>query len=402
MAAHARLGPSDSARWLSCPGSINFTKNYPNDSSAFAALGTVAHGVREECLDLGFDAYDFTGQTRYADGLKFEVTEEMADHLQPGIDEIRQFDGQLFVEKRLDLGRWMPGQFGTLDAGVAGQKLIVISDLKYGEGVAVSPVENTQQMIYALGFWDQIAKHITDAKEFLIIIDQPRNAAGGGYWSISLDELLAFGEQLAVKAKLTEDPCAPLVPSSYGCQWCPAANLPGRLGGCPAHHEWLANTIDMKFGDLDEMDALGLDWQPPSIESLTPERRAHIVRQKSMIEKWLDKLHADELATRIAHGPSNGLKAVAGRRPPQKWREESTAEAYLEQRIKDREKIFTRKLISPSQGEKLLGFKKDEHFPSALVDRGEPKPVLVPESDKRPPLLTVDQRFDNETDELEM
>ena len=106
----------------------------------------------------------------------------MADALQPGIDQILEYSGKMFVEERLDLGRWMPGQFGTLDCGIAGEELIVISDLKYGSGVPVQAVKNTQQMIYALGFWDQFARHITDAKQFLIIIDQPRNAGGGGEW----------------------------------------------------------------------------------------------------------------------------------------------------------------------------------------------------------------------------
>jgi hypothetical protein len=387
---------------LTCPGSINFTKDYPRDTgnNGFADLGTFAHSIREQCLEFGFDAYDFIGHKGTINGVTYECDDEMAGHLQPGIDEIRSFEGQLFIEKRIDLGRWMPGQFGTLDAGVAGKRLIFISDLKYGEGVPVQAVDNTQQMIYALGFWDQIARHITDATKFLIAIDQPRHSEGGGYWPVTLDQLLAFGEELAVKAKLTEDPDAPLIPSDKGCLWCPAANMPGRHGGCPAHHQWMADNIDLRFEDLDELESLGVDWQPPKLTNLTPERRAHIVRAKSQIEKWLEKLHADELATRIAHGPSNGLKAVAGRRPPQKWRDDATAEAYLAQRVDDPEKIFTRKLISPSQGEKMLGFKKDNHFPSALVDRGTPKPVLVPEADKRSPLQSVDDKFDDEDDDL--
>lgn len=400
MAGHARLSPSDSARWLTCPGSINFTSGIrENRSSEFAALGTCAHMIREECLELGFDAYDFVGQKRTADGFTFDIDEEMAEHLQPGIDEIRAFDGELSVEKRINLGRWMPGQFGTLDAGVAGKKLIVISDLKYGEGVAVDAVENTQQMIYALGFWDQIARHVTDATNFLIIIDQPRNSAGGGYWPVTLDDLLKFGAELEKKALLTQAADAPLIASSKGCSWCPAANVLGRPGGCPANHQWMADQIDLKFESLDEHEEIGVDWTPPAFHLLTPERRAQIVRQKSAIEKWLERLHADELATRIANGPAYGLKAVSGRRPPQKWRDPVVAEAFLEQKLKDREKIFTKRLISPSQGESILGLTKDQHFPSALVDRGEPKPVLVPEADKRPPLRTVDQLFD-ESDDL--
>lgn len=402
-----RRRPSDAARWTRCPGSLAFTQNYPNTSTSFADEGTVAHWVREECLNLGFDAYDYIGAQMKLNGVTWTVDHEMADNLQFGIDELRSFEGKLFVEQHIDttalVGLDADGkpQGGTLDAIVVGEKLWIQSDLKYGAGQPVQAVDNDQQLVYLHSFWHTVGRHISDAKDFLIIIDQPRHAAGGGYWPVTLDQLLEYGDSLKRCAKATEKPNAPLIPGEKQCLFCPAANVPGRPGGCPAHHEANAKLIDMKFEDLDEMEELGLDWQPPALETLSAERRAHIVRQKSSIEKWLEKLHADELATRISSGPAHGLKAVAGRRPAQKWRDDRTAEAYLEQQVKNREKIFTQKLISPSQSEKLLGLKKDQRLPSALVDRGEPKPVLVPEADKRPPLLTVDQRFDDETDETD-
>ncbi len=328
----------------------------------------------------------------------------MAQHLQPGIDEIRGFDGELFVERRVDTTQWVglgpdgKRQGGTLDAGVAGKKLIVLSDLKFGMGRPVQAVDNDQQQLYALSFWEQIARHLTSATDFLIIIDQPRNSAGGGSWHVTLKQLQEYGEFLRERARATNVENAPLVPGHKQCEWCPAANVPGRAGGCPAHHEWIADIIHLKFEALDEMDELGADWTPPSYHRLTPERRSHIVRQKSAIERWLSRLHADELAARITGGPSCGLKAVYGRRPPQKWRDPVTAEAFLEQKINDRDKLFIRKLISPTQGEKLAGYKKGQHFPAALVDRGEPKPVLAPEADSRPAIRTVDEMFDDEDD----
>lgn len=391
MAAHARLGPSDSARWLQCPGSINFTKHYPNESTDAADEGSAAHWVREQCLNFGFDAYDFIGMTVTFNGKKWVVDDDMADALQPGIDQILEYSGKMFVEERLDLGRWMPGQFGTLDCGIAGEELIVISDLKYGSGVPVQAVKNTQQMIYALGFWDQFARHITDAKQFLIIIDQPRNAGGGGEWLVTLDELLEFGKTLKIKAAATLEDGAPLLPSEKACLWCPAANIPGRAGGCPAHAEWLAGKIDMDFEALDNCALLGIPWQPPIVSALTPERLIEISLAKSSIEKWLEYCHAQALQHLMNHGPLGGYKAVSGRRPPRKWRDTGAAEAFMRQMLPSKSP-FNPKLKTPAQAEKEVS--KTYEIPTAFVERGQAKPTMVPVEDARPALWTVEDEFD--------
>lgn len=400
---HSELSPSDSARWSRCPGSINFTRQLrdEDDSSIFSAEGTVVHTVREQCLSLGFDAYDFIGRSFTEDGFTFTVDEDMADNVQPGVDEIREYEGQLFVEKWVNTTKWLGkdsrgnDQGGSMDAGIAGEKLIVISDLKYGMGVAVQAVGNTQQVLYALAFWEQYARHVTDATEFLIIIDQPRNRDGGGRWRVSLEKLLAMGEELRVAAERTREPDAPLIATPYGCQWCPAANMPGRKGGCPTHHEWIASAIDMKFDEIDTLNEVGLDWNPPKV--LSREVRSHIVRMKSTIEKWLEKLHADELEDLINYGPACGFKAVDGRRGKRTHRDEIKSAAWIKARLKgmgkDADEAFTKKLISPAQGEKLLRLGAD-NFPKSLIEQGAPKPVIVPVEDERPSIATIDDKFD--------
>ncbi len=390
MAAHARLGPSDSSRWLNCPGSINFTRHYANESSAAADEGTVAHWVREQCLELGFDSYDFLGTRMTLNGVTWEVDDEMAEALVEGIDLIREVDGPMFVEKRLDLGRWMPGQFGTLDCGIAGKDVILISDLKYGRGVAVSAVKNTQQMIYALGFWDNIARHVTDAQRFRIVIDQPRNAAGGGEWEVSLGDLLAFGETLKEKASATLDENAPLCASKAACTWCPAANMPGRQGGCPAHAKWQLDQIELDFEDLDEAAASGTPWAPPPVEGLTPERLVQISIAKSGLEKFLEYAHAKALQHIMDYGPTGGQKVVLGRRPPQKWRNADAAEAFMCQQLPSANP-FNKKMKTPTQAAAEMG--KKYEIPAALVERGQPKPIMVPVEDARPSIMTLESEF---------
>lgn len=397
---HAWLAFSDSSRWLYCLGAKNFTEGIPGrETDEYSAEGTAAHSVRETCLRFGFDPYDLIGTKVGADGFTFDVDEEMADYLMPGIDEIRQFDGKLIVETQVDGTEWLgldpkgERQKGWLDAGVIGTHLYVLDDLKYGKGVAVQAVDNTQQMLYALSLWNQIGRHISDATDFLIIIDQPRNADGGGYWHVTLEQLLKWGEWVKERAALTRRADAPLTAGEKQCRWCPAANVPGRPGGCPEHHRWMAANIELKFAELDRLEKVGLDWTPPNYRDLTPERKAHIVRVKTAIVQWLEKLHADLIADGLSNAPTPGLKVVDGRRPPVKWRNPLVAQAYLEQKLPTM-KVFKRVLITPNQAVQTLG--KGVELPKALIERGEPKPILVPIEDARPRRASVDDKFDDD------
>ena len=222
-----------------CPGSVALIERLEADgtiprerSSSFAAEGTVAHEVRSLSLELGLDAYDWIGKTFDADGLEFEVTEEMAAHLQPGMDRVREQPGRMSVERRVHLDHWLPGQWGTLDCGIhdpAG-RVIHIDDLKYGAGVPVSAVGNRQLRIYALGFWRHFCEADNRIERFVLTIDQPR-AGGFKTWEVSTDDLLAFGEEVRIAGLATMEPDAPLKAGEKGCRFCPVKNTDDGMRG---------------------------------------------------------------------------------------------------------------------------------------------------------------------------
>ena len=96
-----------------------------------------------------------------------------------------------------------------------------------------------------------------------------------------------------------------------------------------------------------------------------------------------------------------GFKLVEGRGSRQ-WGDPDAAAKLLKPKLKD--KTFERKLISVAQAEKELKnaavspkFKK--HLDSLIV-RSQGKPVLAPESDKRPALSNGTEHFGVITDSL--
>lgn len=384
MTAHARLSPSSAARWLACPGSVALCDKVPEQpASEEAAEGIVFHRVAAECLELGLEPADFIGQRLTADGHTFIFDEEMAGHMQPGLDRIRELaDGPMFVEQTVKLDPWLPGQFGTLDCGIVGHKEIIIFDWKYGAGVPVSPVENPQLMLYALGFHETIAYPYVTSNPVRLVIEQPR-APGGGEWVVSGLDLGAFGEKVREVGKIIDSPDAPLVPGEKQCRFCPARSI------CPAFAKFNLDLFSMKFEDLDAET-------PPDLPEITPERRSYVVRHADMFRKWLDDLHAETLADALAGRPTPGLKVVHGRKPNREWADEEQATSFLTRYLGD--SAFIKKLRSPAQAEKVLD-KDVWRTPvlSMLISQGDPKPVLVPETDSRQAIEPLTAKFDDLT-----
>lgn len=370
---------------MNCAAYPAAIEGLPNETSEAAAEGTAAHQVSDDCLSTGLDAYNFIGSRLKVDRWTFDFDQDDAEHLQYGIDQLREYPGTFYGEQKVDLSHWLgEGQSGTLDRAIITDDLIVINDLKYGRGIAVSPVRNKQLMLYALGFWQNIARHITKATDFLIEIDQPRCSGGGGEWRTTLDELLAFGEEARIAAILTQDPLASRTATAKGCLWCARRKTPE---GCETYDKFNLEFFDMILDDLDQpIENLEL----PS--TMTPDQRSNLLAHKGMIEKWLDQHYAQTLQDALNGEPTPGLKAVDGRRPPKKWIDPGAAEAIILPILGDR--THNKKLLTPTQCGKLLSTETWETI-SEYVQSGDPKPILVSEDDARPARPTFDANFDD-------
>ena len=379
MKAHAKLSPSASGRWINCPGSVNLIddlyaagKIKPNQTSIFADEGSAAHELAELVLSGTITKpFEMEGKVlEYENAIT--VDREMCSHVQGYIDFVRQFKGELLVEQRVSFTDWVKDGSGTSDAIVIQDDRIVCIDLKYGKGVRVDAQDNTQAICYALGAVQGLKPTIRKKiKSVLVVIYQPR-LDHVSEWELSYDDLMRYGEKIALAAEATESPEAPLVVGKEQCQFCPAKPY------CKANEKFTHDAVVSDFDDL---------TQPKAPNILSDDEMRKALDAKPIIEAWLSAIekHVTEM---LNDGVAfDGYKLVEGR-SLRAWQDEGLAADVLESALGD--DAYTKKLLSPAQAEKTLGKKLAASVADLIVKR-DGKPTLVHESDPRPNInITVD------------
>lgn len=406
LPAHSPLGPSAAEGWSTCADYVKANRGLPDYTIKVAAEGSVAHTFSDIAIRTGMDAEDFVGMTTKFEGYSFTWDDDDAMLLQRGIDEIREQTEAdnitFFSELRVDVSPWtLPGQFGTLDRAYVGydpvteEWWVVICDLKWGRGIAVNPIENKQLILYALGFWRQHARHVIPEgvePRFRLIIDQPRNAGGGGIWECTFQELIGYGDWLKLRAEATEAEVTPRTASLKGCMWCRRRRAPG---GCDTFDEFMINLLSLTWDDIDMAILMSDEITLPRL--LTPERRAWLLQHKNTIERWLAQLDEETMADALAGKPTGELKAVEGNKTPDKWPEDKDASVIpvVQKTIGDRG--FRKMLKTPKQMAKEVdGDEEAQEAIMALVVKGTRKPILVHAADARGRITNAQTQFDEE------
>jgi hypothetical protein len=401
---HSRLGASKADRWLNCTGSIQLEKLAPPArSSSFADEGSAAHSVSYHLaaglislIDLESDTWAYHKQTDRLALLKTLVSEGINendlviidDEMESGAVEWCDYinsivhnnpGAKVFLEVRLDYSEFVPGGFGTADCVIVCGDTIYVLDYKYGRGVKVYAMRNPQALLYALGAYLEMS-YLYDIKKISLHIVQPR-ISHFDEWETDLEFLIEFAETARTAAIEALDESQPpkLNPGEKQCKFCPASGI------CPAQAELAMRQAGQDFTDLDQLlettESGAVVFTEP--ELLTPARLAQLMPSMDYIEQWAKDVKARVHDSLMAGVHVPGYKLVLGR-SQRKWNGTDTEVAHALTGLGvSTDSLYTRKLVSPAQAEKLVG-KKNAPALASLVLKAPGSPSVAEVEDKRP------------------
>ena len=369
---HAVLSASSAHRWLNCTPSALLEQLFPGRESNAAAEGTAAHALCEHKLRRALKMQSRKPHSKYHSDEMDEHTDAYVQFVLETLEEARQTcpDPVLLMEQRLDFSSWVPGGFGTGDCIIIADDLLYIIDFKYGQGVLVEAVQNPQMMLYALGAINAFGC-LYDINRVAMTIYQPR-CANVSTWEIPVTQLQNWAEhELVPRALLAAAGEGDFCPGEW-CRFCRAAVK------CKARAEEKLDLVRYEFAD------------PPL---LSDEDIAAILPSLDDLTHWAADIanYAEEAA--INQGKVwPGFKVVEGRTVRRYTDENAVINAARDAGYKD---IFSKKLLSITAMEKLMGRESFNTVLGHLIEKPTGLPTLVPESDKRPAIDTVNNDFND-------
>jgi len=364
---------------MACPASVRATADVPDTRSIYAAEGTVAHWVAEECRKNGTSPSLFLNMIRHVEGFEIEVTGEMVDAVQSYLDHLNDLpEGDDFTETRVSYELWARGGFGTLDAARVCGDSVYIRDFKYGKGVQVFAKRNPQLMLYALGWYHDFAWLYPDAVFFNLGVVQPR-IDHIDEWSISRMDLLNWALEVLDRAKETGQPDAKFHPGEH-CRFCRIKST------CKPRAEWVFKEVYSDFENLDEaMDAVATPFANLPSAIMDNDRVAKALLALPNVRTWCKDIEEHAMREVMQGRAIGDFKLVEGRGGNRAWsvKEEELRKYWVasKQSLND---LYVQKLITPPAAEKIVGKK---HELMKLVVKPPGKPVLVPGDDPRPALV---------------
>lgn len=378
---HALLSASSAARWLNCTPSARLNEKFPDTQSTYAAEGTVAHELAE--LMLKKELKQITANVFNKEIKQIKEHEMFYEGM---IDEVEDYtnyvletyheavaktkDAKIFLEERLDFSMYVPEGFGTGDCIIIADGEMEIIDLKFGKGVEVSPINNPQLKLYALGAYEKYG-FIYGIEKITMTIAQVRlnNISS---WTITASMLEEWAEEeLKEKAKLAFKGKGEVIPGPW-CTFCKVRNT------CKAR-------ADMYLGYYNQA--------PQDANLLGAYEIADILKVVDDIAKWARELKDYALDEALKGTKYPGFKLVEGRSNRRIEDEDGLAQVLLKEGYAE-EKIYKPKALEGITNlEKVVGKKKFAALGEKFIVKPPGKPTLVSEDDKRPELDSAEEDF---------
>ena len=366
--------------WIACPPSAMLQTQFPDTTSEAAKEGTLAHEICEQKVRRYIGEISKGTCTRRINKLKAsELYKPEMDKFTDDYVDFIKASGLRFehlpyvaVEKRVDLTQWIPEGFGTADCIMIDGNTLQVIDFKYGKGVPVSPVENPQMRLYALGAYGEYSL-LYDIRTIRMSIFQPRLDIADT-WEEPIESLLDFAETVKGKAALAIEGKGEFNPGEEQCRFCRAR------AKCRARAE---KNVEMAFLTDKEPDLLSND-----------EIGGYLLQGED-VARWLSDLKDYAMGECLAGREVPGWKAVEGR-GSRAWTDGDEAFRILIENGIDEAILYERKPLSLAQTEKVVGKKDFADLVGEYVEKKPGKPALVKESDKRPAItnkVTASEAF---------
>lgn len=384
--AHALLSASGADRWIHCPPSARLTEHIPDKGNDYAAEGTVAHELAEIKLRRRLTICNSAKRKELDDRLaklkenKF-YNSEMESAVQQYTELVeerfvaaraRSADALLMLEERIDLTEWVPEAFGTGDVVIIADGVLEVIDLKYGQGIPVSAYDNAQIRLYGLGSWHG-NNYLYDIQEVRMTIIQPRRDHISTE-VLSVSDLLEWAETV-VK---------------------PAAKLAFAGEGEPAagdHCKWCRVKARCRARADKNMEALAYELKDPAL--LSDEEIGAILFIADQLQTWGKDVRDYAQSQALAGKKIPQWKLIEGKSNRAIADKEKALRVFADAQLKPEQYLKPQELRGITDLEKHVGKKELIAILGDLLTKPPGKPALVPETDRRPKLNSIENDFAN-------
>lgn len=375
---HAFFNASAADRWMSCTASVVVDVSHlPERSSSYADHGTFLHSVAEECLREKKNPIT----VEVLDDPIHSMFDADAEMVQVYLDYIRSKTGAKFHEILVE---FVPGCGGTVDTLIFDQvgRSLEVVDFKSGSGVRVSPIDNTQLIIYALGAMKRYSA-LYNVEKFKLTIVQPalENVAS---WTLTSAQLIMRGVKIDAVVTQIKEGDVEFVPGEKSCRWCDARTVCPALQGeaqKAARQDFAGTEADKErlLGDSSR-NRLDLTW-------------AEKLKLATIASAWCKAIE-DEAKRLLLSGDEKipGFKVVEGRRS-RKWISQARAFRFLRKTwgIGDDE-LYKKTPVTPAAAEDFAKGDEDRSKTELkkFIETTPGPPTVVPEDDSRKELTKRD------------
>lgn len=370
--SHAILSPSSAKMWLNCPPSARLAEEIGSKDSVYSKEGTFAHELAEYALTLYLDGkYDIMDDlpiqadkrdNKFLNAEMIRYVSEYVDFVISEHYEMMRRTGKvkMLLESKVDISKYAPDCFGSVDVQITSPTEIHIIDLKYGAGVKVYADHNPQMMLYSLGCYESMKpaerKKIQTVK---MTIGQCRLEHYDTF-EMPVGDLLNWGEnEIKEKAKTAFEGKGELKCGDW-CRFCPAKAV------CRKQYENIVSDFER--------------YEDPNI--MTDAEIIDMIGKLDDYKSWLESINKYVYDKALAGKKWNGYKLVEGR-TTRKFTDTKLVinELYRLGYTPDRV-LKSAELISLTALEKLLGKRKFAANIGGFVTSSAGLPKLVPESAK--------------------